>query len=126
MNIRRKKCDIRTWKNIYFLTYPPSTLIHLSHRFISASKPATQKSFGCCLSHFCTSFSNSSSSAKHLPPSYEPLYVTNISHHTQEIFLSVYPLHWVLLPTKKLTTECCSSVVHPSSMVAILTSETSL
>jgi hypothetical protein len=32
-------------KNIYFSTYLPPRLIHLSHRFISASKPATYKSF---------------------------------------------------------------------------------
>jgi hypothetical protein len=41
-------------KNIYISTYPPPTLIHLSHRFTSASKPAAQKSFDCCLSHFRT------------------------------------------------------------------------
>jgi hypothetical protein len=29
--------------------------MHLSHRFASASKPAAQKSFDCCLSHFRTS-----------------------------------------------------------------------
>jgi hypothetical protein len=33
MDIKRKICDIRTWeRNIYFSTYPPPTLIHLSHR----------------------------------------------------------------------------------------------
>jgi hypothetical protein len=32
-------------KNIYFSTYPSSTLIHLSHRFTNASEPATYKSF---------------------------------------------------------------------------------
>jgi hypothetical protein len=31
-------------ENIYFLTYPPPTLKHLSHRFTSESKPAAQKS----------------------------------------------------------------------------------
>jgi hypothetical protein len=40
MNIKRQICDIRTWKkNIYLSTYPPQTLIHLPHRFTSASKP---------------------------------------------------------------------------------------
>jgi hypothetical protein len=52
---------------MYFSTYPPQTLIHLSHRFTSASRPAAQKSFDCCLSHFRTPVSTSSSSAKHLP-----------------------------------------------------------
>jgi hypothetical protein len=40
MDIKRKTCHTRTRKNIYFSTYPPPTLIHLSHRFTSASKPA--------------------------------------------------------------------------------------
>jgi hypothetical protein len=76
-------------KNIYFSTYPPSTLIHLSHCFPSASKPAAQKSFDCCLSHFRTSVSNSSSSVKCLPPSCEPVYATNTSNRKQETFLWV-------------------------------------
>jgi hypothetical protein len=57
MDVKRKTCDIRNWKNIYFSTYPPPTLIHLSHRFTSASKPAAYKSFDCYLSHFRTSVS---------------------------------------------------------------------
>jgi hypothetical protein len=41
IDIKRKTCDIRTKKNnIYFSTYPPPALIHLSRRFTSASKPA--------------------------------------------------------------------------------------
>jgi hypothetical protein len=57
----------------------------------------------------------------------ELLYPTNTSHRKQETFLYEYSLHWVLLPTKKRrTTERCSSVIHSSSTVAILTTETSL
>jgi hypothetical protein len=67
-------------KNIYFSTYPPPTLIHLSHCFTSESKPAAQKSFACCFSHFCTSVSTSSSSAKHLPPRWFLGYQTDGSH----------------------------------------------
>jgi hypothetical protein len=59
-------------------------------------------------------------------PSCELLYQTNTSHRKQETFLYEYPLQWVLLPTKKRTTERCSSVVYTSSTVAILTIETSL
>jgi hypothetical protein len=59
-------------KSICFFTYPPPTLIHLPHRFTSASKPAAWKYFDCCLIHFRISVSISSSSAKHLPPSFEP------------------------------------------------------
>jgi uncharacterized membrane protein len=74
-------------KNIYFSTYPPPTLI-----FTNASKPSAYESSDCC--HFRTSVSTSSSSAKPLPPSYEPLYatVTNINRK--------HLLYSVLLPTK--------------------------
>jgi hypothetical protein len=72
----------------------------MSHRFTSASKPAAQKSFVCCLSHFRTSVSTSSLSPQCLPPSCEPLYATNTSHRKEERFLYEYPLQWVLLPTK--------------------------
>jgi hypothetical protein len=56
MDIKRKTHDIRTWKkkNIYFSTYPPATLIHLSHSCKGASKTPAQKSFDCCLCHFRT------------------------------------------------------------------------
>jgi hypothetical protein len=37
MDIKHKTFDIRTRKNICFFTYPPPTLIHLSHRFTSVS-----------------------------------------------------------------------------------------
>jgi hypothetical protein len=60
---------VKPGKNIYFSTYPPPTLTHLSNHFTSASKPAVQKSFDCCLSHLHTSVLTSSSSAKHWPPS---------------------------------------------------------
>jgi hypothetical protein len=47
MDIKRKTCDIRTRKYVYFSAHPPSTSIHMSHRFTSAS-------FDRCLSHFRT------------------------------------------------------------------------
>jgi hypothetical protein len=40
IDIKRETCDIRTWKAIYFSTYPPPTPIHLSRRFTSVPKPA--------------------------------------------------------------------------------------
>jgi hypothetical protein len=55
----------------------------------------------------------------------EPLYATNISQYKQKTFLYEYPLHWVLLPTKNVPKRC-SSVIHSSSTVAILTTKTSL
>jgi hypothetical protein len=88
-------------KNIYFSIYPPPTLIHFSHRFTSALKPAAWKSFGCCLSHFRTSVSASTSSVKRLPPSCEQTYATDTSQHKQETFLYEHSLHWVFLPINK-------------------------
>jgi hypothetical protein len=94
MDIKRKTCDIRTWENIYFSTYPPTTLIHLSHRFTSASKLAAQKSFDCSLTHFrapiSTSFVISEMSA-----------TINASQHKQETFLYEYHLHSVKFAHKK-------------------------
>jgi hypothetical protein len=48
--------------------------------------------------------------------------------HKQETFLYENPLHWVLLSThkKKHITEYCFVVIHSSSTVAILTTETIL
>jgi hypothetical protein len=136
LDIKCKTCDIETLKNNFFSAYPPPTLTHLSHHFASAWKPATyvHKSFHCCLNHFRASASTSSLWAKSLPqtwlfldPVCEPLYATNTSHRKQETFLEEYPLHWVLLPAKKKRrTERCSSVIHASSTVAILTTETSI
>jgi hypothetical protein len=42
---------------------------------------------------------------------FEQLYATDTSHGKQETFFNEYPLHWVLLPTEKRTTERYSSVV---------------
>jgi hypothetical protein len=56
----------------------------------------------------------------------ELLYTTNTSHRKEETFLHKYNLHLVLLPTKINTTVLCFSAVYSSSMVAILTTETSL
>jgi hypothetical protein len=102
MDITSKTCDIRTWKDIGFLTYPPPALIrvHLPHCFTSASEPATQKSFDCCLSYFRISVSISSSSAKHVSLSCKPLYATNTSNRKQETFLYEHPLRRVIWPIK--------------------------
>jgi hypothetical protein len=44
--VKYKTCDSRNWKkHIYVSTYPPPTLLHSSHCFTSASKPAAQKYF---------------------------------------------------------------------------------
>jgi hypothetical protein len=64
----KKKVIFEPGKNFYFSTYPPPTMIHLSHRFTCASKSAACKSFHCCLSHFRTSVSTFWSPAKRLKP----------------------------------------------------------
>jgi hypothetical protein len=87
-------------ETIYFSNYPPPTLINLPHRFISTSKPAAWKRFDCCLIHYRSSVSTSSS-AKYLPPICEPLYLTTISHRKQGTFIYEHPLHGVLLIIKK-------------------------
>jgi hypothetical protein len=53
--------------------------------------PQHRSLFDCCLSHFYISVSTSSSSAKPLPPSCEPLYVTNTSHckHRKKFFINL-------------------------------------
>jgi hypothetical protein len=104
MDIKRKTCDIRTWKNTYFSTYPPPTLIHLTHRFTSASKPAAQKSFWLLsqsLPHLVGYHLQISKVLERISrPSCEPLYMKNTSHCKHETFIYEYPLHWVLLPIK--------------------------
>jgi hypothetical protein len=65
IDTKRKTYDIRTWQKKYFSTYPPPTLIPMSHRFTSVSEPAAYNSFGRCLSYFRT-FVSASSSAKRL------------------------------------------------------------
>jgi hypothetical protein len=92
--IKHKPCVIPTW------TYPPPTLIRLSYRFTSASKPAAGSRLNCCLDSFRTSLSTSSSSENRLPPICELLYATNTFHRKQELLLYEYPLHRIFLPIK--------------------------
>jgi hypothetical protein len=92
------------WNNINFSTYPPLTLIHLSHRFTSASKPAAQSISTVVSATSAPQFQplRHQRNVCHVSrPSCEPLYMTDTSHSKQEAFLYEYPLHWVLLPTEK-------------------------
>jgi hypothetical protein len=125
---KRKTCDIRTWKKLLFLdisstnsdTLVPSLCLCVETRSIEVflSQPlAYLIGHHLRLSNILERISG---------PSYEPLSATNTSHRKQETFLYDYPLHWVLLPTKKRTTERCSSVGYSSNAVAILSTETSL
>jgi hypothetical protein len=91
----------------YFSTYPPPTLIHLScpivlsvrrnpqHRSLLAVVSATS-ALGWASLRFSNVFERISRQ------SCEPLYAKNTSHRKQEIFLYEYPLHWVILSTKRM------------------------
>jgi hypothetical protein len=79
-----------------FSTYPPPTMIRMSNHFTSVSKPVTQRSFECCLSHFHTSVSNFALSAKRLAGFSTQLRTVLREKHfplKQEIFLYKYQFH---------------------------------
>jgi hypothetical protein len=126
MDTGRKTCCIRTWEKYLFLDISSTyidTLIQSLYQCVETRRIEVVwlLSHFC---HFCTSVSTSSS-AKRLPPICEPFYATNTSHRKQETFL--YEYLWIesFCPQKRRT-EHCSSVVHSSCTVAVLTTETSL
>jgi hypothetical protein len=82
-----------------FLEFPPPTLIHLSHRFISASKSAVSTTFApgrASSATFERPWENFSNQLR-------TLYSTSTSRRKQETFIYAYPLNWVLLPNKTYT-----------------------
>jgi hypothetical protein len=105
MAIKRKTCEIWTWKKMFIsqhilhqhwytcpITIPVrrnpqhrSLLTVVSATFAPPFQPLRHQRNICYISG----------------PSCKPLYVTKTSHCKQETFLCEYPLHWVLLPTKK-------------------------
>jgi hypothetical protein len=89
MDIKRKTCDIRTLKKYLFLDMSDiDTLVPSLYQCVETSSI-----------EIIWLLSTSSSSAKHLPASCEPLYVTNTSHRKQETFMNIFV--WSFLPTKK-------------------------
>jgi hypothetical protein len=103
MDIKHKTCDIRTLKNIYFLTCPLPTLIRLFHRFTSVSTRSIEVIwlFFHPLPHLVRHHPWLSDVLERISrPSYEPLYETKTSHCKHETFLYEYPLHWVFCPEK--------------------------
>jgi hypothetical protein len=127
VNRSRKTCDIRTWKKCI------SRHIHHQHWYTCPiSLPVRRNP-----KHRSLLTIISTTSA----PQFQPLrHQRNVCHqggfiadqtdatgtpnHKQDTFIYECPLHWVFLPTKKLTTERCSLVVH-SSTVEISTAQTS-
>jgi hypothetical protein len=89
-------------KNIYFSTYPPPTLIHLSQCVETRSIEVF-----CLLSqaHLHRRF-NLLVISEIFATKVEVFYATNTSHRKQNTFIDEYPFHWVLLlAKKKRTTE---------------------
>jgi hypothetical protein len=106
MGIKRKTWDTRTWKKHLFLgifsninTLAPSIYQCVETRSIEVfwllfrSLPRLA-GHHLRLSNVLERISR---------PRCEALYATNTSHRKQETFPYEYPLHWVLLPTKKRT-----------------------
>jgi hypothetical protein len=107
--MKRKICDIWTWKKHLFLDISSTnidTLVsslcrcvetHSMESFWLLSQPLPHLLFNVFVSSetFATMVAISR-------PSCEPLYATNTSHHKQETFLYKYSLHWVLLPTRNV------------------------
>jgi hypothetical protein len=77
--------------------------------------PQRKKSFDCCLSHFRTSVSTSSS-AKRLPPSCEQLYVTNTSHRKPQARLPF----WLLIPASEHAHGVCYLDCHQAGLCCYL------
>jgi hypothetical protein len=100
IDLKRKTCDIRTWKKHLFLDISSANTDTLVPSPYLCAESCRIEVFDCFLSHFRTSVSTSSPSEKYLPPSCEPLYATHTSHRKLETFLYGYFLHWVFLPTK--------------------------
>jgi hypothetical protein len=102
MDIKRKTVIFEPRKEHLFLDISSTNIDTLIPSLYQCIKTHKKKKtpLDCSLTHFRTSVSTSSSSAKRLPPVCEPLYTTNSSHRKQETFLYEYSLHWVILPKK--------------------------
>jgi hypothetical protein len=126
MDIKRKTCDIRTWKKHLFLdisstnidTRVPSLYQCFEIRSIEVFLLLSQP-----LPHLVGHHLRHSNVLERIfRPSYEPLYATNTSQCKQQKFFVNILCIKTFCPQKR-TTECCPSVVHSTSTVAILTTK---
>jgi hypothetical protein len=85
MHIKRKTCDIQTWKKRVFLD--------ISSTSIDTLAPSLYQCAETVVSTTSAHPFQPLPSVKRLLPSCEPLYTTNTSHHKQEKLLYEYPLH---------------------------------
>jgi hypothetical protein len=115
-------------KNIYFSTYPPATLVHLSQLFTSASKPAACKSYDYCFSQFRIWSGIICDFQTSLREFLDPV-VNRFTRQTlptinrKNLFINI--LCTGFFAYKKNAIKRCFSVVYPSSTVSILSTETS-
>jgi hypothetical protein len=84
MDKKRITCNIRTFIFLYIPSTNTDTLVSSLYLCVETRNIEV---FLLLSQHFPTSVSTSSSSAKRLPPSCQPLYATNTSHRKQAIFL---------------------------------------
>jgi hypothetical protein len=113
IDMKRKTCDVRTWRKYLFLditstnihTLVPSLYQRVQTRSIEVYLLLYQP-----LPHLCFNFFVINET---LPPSCEPLYATNTSHRKQVTHLYEYALHWVLSRTKAYnSTLLFGSILH--------------
>jgi hypothetical protein len=129
MDTKHKMCYIRTWEKHLFLYISSTnidTLVPSLYQWVETRRTEVY----CLLSQpFLHFHFNLFVITKKIPTFLDPS-VNRFTRQTlptvnRKYFLWI-PLHWVLLPTKKRTTERYSWVVHSWSKVAILTTGTSL
>jgi hypothetical protein len=122
MDVKRKTYDIWSWKKNLFLDISYTKLIHLSHCFTSASKPAAFWVLPQPLPHPRFNLVISETFAIKL---WTALLDKHFQPYTGSISIWIF---FALSPFahKKRTRQLWSSVVYPSSTVAISTTKTSL
>jgi hypothetical protein len=133
IDIKSKTCNIQTWEKHSFQDVFSTNIDTLVPSLYHVPRHPHQRSLLCCLNHFRTSsyyriltmvynfqkyrVRKLNISDTFVLPFQILCYHRNICHPFVNIFkrqtlLYEYPLHWVLLPTKKRTTERCHSVVY--------------
>jgi hypothetical protein len=126
MDIKRKTCDnSKLEKNIYFSTYPPPTLIHLSIA-LQVRRNLQHRNL---LTVVSATFAPPFQPLRHQRNVYHPV----VNRFTRQTLPTINRKHFFMnilciesFWPQKHTTERRSSVVYSSSKVAILTTETSL
>jgi hypothetical protein len=124
MAIKRKSCDIRTWKKHLFLDISSTNINTLVLSLYQCFETLSTKVFWLLpqsLPHLVGHRLRLSNVLEKISrPSCELLKATNTSHSKQETFLYEYPLRWIFWPQKR-TTESCSSVVLLQFVTYLLT-----